>query len=165
MHKRDLKDAFRNIPVSLYNYWLLILKWLGKYYIDIFLPFGLATSLCLFNLFAEALYWILEYIFNQPTVHYLDDFLSFSSEDSLFGHVCSFLGLTEKESKWIDGTTVDFTGIEIDSDKMEIRLHKDKHLRALRSVDDTLTRGVTDFVSLRSMIGFLSFCARIIPLG
>jgi hypothetical protein len=165
MHKRDLKDAFRTIPVSPYDYWLLIFEWEGEYYVDIFLPFGLATSPCLFNLFAEALHWILEHIFIHPTVHYLDDFLSFGGHDSLFGNLCSYLGLTEKASKSLDGTVVDFTGIEIDSEKMEIRLPEDKHLRALKAVDNALKKGSIDFVSLRSMIGFLSFCARVIPLG
>jgi hypothetical protein len=165
MHKRDLKDAFRTIPVSPYDYWLLIFEFEGQFYVDIFLPFGLATAPCLFNLFAEALHWILEYIYSQPTVHYLDDFLTFGgNDDTLFGRLCTFLGMTEKSSKSIDGTIVDFTGIEIDSERMEIRLPQDKHDRALKAVDETLARGATDFISLRSMISFLSFCARVILL-
>ena len=166
MHKRDLKDAFRKIPVSPYDYWLLIFEWQGKHYVDIFLPFGLATAPCLFNLFAEGLHWILEHVFSQSLVHYLDDFLLFGDDDeALFGRVCECLGFTEKTSKSLNGTVVDFTGIEIDSDRMEIRLPKDKHTRALMAVKDTLAKGSTNFLALRSLLGFLSFCARVIPLG
>ena len=166
MHKRDLMDAFRRIPVSPYDYWLLIFEWEGEYFVDIFLPFGLATAPCLFNLFAEGLHWILEYVFSQSLVHYLDDFLLFGGNDeALFGRVCNYLGFTEKTSKSIDGTVVDFTGIEIDSDRMEIRLPWNKHIRALKAVEDTLSKGHTNFKALRSLLGFLSFCARVIPLG
>jgi len=51
-----LKDAFRNIPVSPFDYWLLLFEWLGKFYVDVALPFGLSTAPFLFNLFAEGLH-------------------------------------------------------------------------------------------------------------
>ena len=166
LHKRDLKDAFRKIPVSPFDYWLLLFEWLGKFYVDIALPFGLSTAPFLFNLFAEGLHWILEHTYSQSLVHYLDDFLLIGgNDDALFARTCNYLGLEEKTSKSVDGSVVDFTGLEIDSDKMEVRLPKDKHDRALNSVRGTLQRGYTDSNSLRSLIGFLSFCARVIPLG
>src|SRR5205814_10068877 len=55
---RDLKDAFRKIPVSPLDYFLLLFKWNNQTYIDRFLPFGMATSPFIFNMFAEALHWI-----------------------------------------------------------------------------------------------------------
>ena len=39
--KRDLKSAFRHIPISPCDYWLLLFKWQGKFYVDMFLPFCL----------------------------------------------------------------------------------------------------------------------------
>jgi hypothetical protein len=166
LHKRDLKDAFRKIPVSPYDHWLLLFEWQGQFYVDICLPFGLSTSPFLFNLFAEGLHWILEYVYSQSVVHYLDDFLLVAGDnDALFGQVCEYLGLEEKPSKSIDGSVVDFTGIEIDSERMEVRLPKDKHMRALKGVEDMLRHGSTNFITLRSLIGFLSFCAKVVPLG
>src|SRR5271156_6018275 len=58
--KRDLKSAFRHIPVAVEDHWLLLFEWEGKFYIDAFLPFGLRTAPFIFNLFAEALDWILQ---------------------------------------------------------------------------------------------------------
>ena len=165
LHKHDLKDAFRKIPVSPYDHWLLLFQWMGIYYTDLFLPFGLATAPFLFNLFAEALHWILEYIFSQSLIHYLDDFLLIGGNGNLFGELCNFLGFEEKSSKSIDGTIVDFTGIELDSCNMIARLPPDKHHRALNAVITMLERGSTNFITLRSTLGFLSFCARVIPLG
>ena len=166
LHKRDLKDAFRKIPVSPYDYWLLLFIWNGIIYTDIFLPFGLRTAPFLFNMFAEGLHWILEYLFKQSLVHYLDDFLLVGGEDqSLFSRVCNYLGLEEKASKAMDGYIVDFTGIELDSEQMIARLPQDKLNRALKAVQDTLRLGYTSFKALRNMLGFLSFCACVIPLG
>jgi hypothetical protein len=93
----------------------------------VFLPFGLHTAPFLFNMFAEGLHWILELLYNQALVHYLDDFLLVGREDqSLFSLVCNHLGLEEKVSKAMDGYIVDFTGIELDSEQMIARLPQDK---------------------------------------
>ena len=133
---------------------------------DIFLLFGLQTAPFLFNMFAEGLHWIPEYLFNQSLVHYLDDFLLVGGEDrSLFSRVCDHLGLEEKKSKSIDRHVVDFTGIELDSAQMIARLPQDKLIRATKVVQDTLRLGYTSFKALRSMLSFLSFCVRVIPLG
>ena len=148
LHKRDLKDAFRKIPVSPYDHWLLLFQWMGTHYVDLFLPFGLATSPFLFNLFAEALHWILDFVYSQALTHYLDDFLLVGGDSTLFGKLCSFLGFEEKLSKSIDGTVVDFTGIELDTLRMEARLPPDKHNRALSAVTNMLEKGSTSFTTL-----------------
>ena len=44
MMKRDLKSAFRHIPIHPCDYWLLMFEWQGKFYVDMFLPFGLRTA-------------------------------------------------------------------------------------------------------------------------
>jgi hypothetical protein len=159
-------DAFRKIPVSPYDYWLLLFIWDGIIYVDIFLPFRLRTAPFLFNMFAEGLHWILEYLFNQSLVYYLDDFLIIGGEEqSLFSRVCNHLGLKEKASKAMDGHVVDFTGIELDSENMPARLPQDKLTRVTKAVQDTLRLGYTSFKALPSMLSFLSFCARVVPLG
>lgn len=56
MMKRDLKSAFRHIPISQLDHWLLIFEWEGQFYVDMFLPFGLRTAPRIFNLFSEALH-------------------------------------------------------------------------------------------------------------
>ena len=56
MIKRDLKSAFRHIPIAVSDYWLLIFEWEGQYYIDMCLPFDLRTAPRIFNLFAEVIH-------------------------------------------------------------------------------------------------------------
>src|SRR5579862_8805283 len=65
----------------------------------------------------------------------------------------------------MNGHVVDFTGIELDSELMIARLPQNKLDRANKAVQDTLRLSYTSFKALRSMLGFLSFCARVIPLG
>jgi hypothetical protein len=163
LRKRDLKAAFRRIPVSFYH-WLLLFEWDGILYVDMCLLFGLCTSTFIFNLFAEELHWIL--VFEQSLVHYLDDFLlAGGNSKTLFNGVCSFLGLEEKTSKAMDGYVVDFTGIELDTDKMEARLPRDKHDRASLAVQRLLQGGSSSYNDLQNTLGFLLFCTRVIPLA
>src|SRR5579859_4221235 len=166
LRKRDLKDAFRKIPVSPLDHWLFLFEWNGILYIDLFLPFGLRTAPLLFNLFAEGLHWILDWICGRDLVHYLDDFLLFDDPSpEFFGNVASYLGLSENIMKRKDGWVVDFTGIELDSDCMVARLPKDKHDRAIAGVQRLLATGAVTHRTLEKLLGFLSFCARVVPLG
>lgn len=76
MIKKDLKDAFRMIPVAPHHRYLLGFTWQGKQYHENCLPFGLRTAPFLFNLFVEGLHWILQsYLRWQYLAHYLDDFI------------------------------------------------------------------------------------------
>ena len=166
LHKGDLKDAFRMIPISPLDHWLFLFEWEGKLYIDIFLPFGLCTAPLLFNLFGEGLHWILDWVYGRDLVHYLDDFLLFNDPDpEFFGIVVSYLGLSENPIKRKDGWVVDFTGIELDSDCMVARLPKDKHQRATAAVQRLLISSTVTHRTLEKLLGFLSFCAKVIPLG
>lgn len=118
MMKRDLKAAFRHIPVVLEDHWLLIFEWNGKYYTDIFLPFGLRTAPFIFNMFSEALNWILHKKYSWTLTHYLDDFLAFfpagtnlSNPSTEFKKICDTLGF-EIADKNEDGCIVSYLGLE-----------------------------------------------------
>jgi len=73
--KRDIKDAFRIMPVSLQSRHLLGFIWKGVTYVKCCLPFGLRTALFLFNLFAKGLHWILAQQINSTIKYYLNDFI------------------------------------------------------------------------------------------
>ena len=75
--KKDIKDAFQNIPVAPHQQWLLGFEWENQYYKEACLSFGLSTAPFLFNLFAEAFHWIIEtYLHWDRLLHYLNDFIS-----------------------------------------------------------------------------------------
>lgn len=75
--KRDIKDSFRIVPVSEDNQHLLAFQWKDSTYIECCLPFGLSTAPFLFDLFAEALHWVLQCLLPAFHInHYLYYFIA-----------------------------------------------------------------------------------------
>jgi hypothetical protein len=60
MVKLDLKDAFRHIPVQACDWGLLSFDWGCEFYFMLVLASGLKTAPYIFNLFTEALHWIIK---------------------------------------------------------------------------------------------------------
>ena len=160
--KRDLKDAFRHIPVVTSDQWLLGFYCDGCYWMERFLPFGLRTAPFLFDLFTKALNWILIAVLGWTIVlHYLDDFFGILSPHAdagafanQFDQVCSDLGLAVNHSKDILVTITDFLGIEFDSTRMQARLPPDKLARARNTVKYQLNRATISHHELESAVGF-----------
>ena len=172
MMKRDLKSAFRHIPVSHHDHWLLIFEWDGKFFVDMFLPFGLRTAPRIFNLFSEALHWVFETLYCWNVTHYLDDFLfvfppssKTDQKSATFDHVLSTMGLTKAPEKDATGMTVTHLGFELDSENMEVRLPLNKKLRALHAIQALTTSSSVSLRELDETLGFLSHCCQVVPLG
>lgn len=171
--KRDLKDAFRHVPIALSDQHLLGFFCDDFYWLERFLPFGLRTSPFLFDLFAKGVNWILVAVLQWSVVlHYLDDFFAIlpSGADAdaygrQFDKLCGELGLMVNHTKDILGTIADFLGIELDSILMQARLPPDKLDRARKTVADLLKRATIPHRELESAVGFLSFAAKIVIPG
>ena len=71
--KKDLANTYHHIPVAKSDWWALGFEWMGIFWFERFLSFGLRTSAFLFDLFAKALNWIILQKF-QDIIHYLADF-------------------------------------------------------------------------------------------
>jgi len=56
--KLDLKDVYRHIPICSMDWNIQGFHWLGKFYYPVILMFGGKSAPSIFNLFMEALYWI-----------------------------------------------------------------------------------------------------------
>ena len=171
--KRDLKDAFRHIPVATSDQWLLGFYCDDRYWMERYLPFGLRTAPFLFDLFAKALNWILIAVLWWATIlHYLDDFFAIlpphANADAYahqFDQVCSDLGLTINYFKDIMSTTADFLGIEFNSILIQARLPPDKLTRARNTVKDLLHKASISHHDLESTVEFLSFAVKIVIPG
>ena len=169
--KRDLADAFRHIPVARADWWLLGFQWNNSYWMDIFLPFGLRTSSFIFDLFAKGINWILV-VQNWLVLHYLDDFLAIvktseeaSRYESAFDTLCDELGMRINASKGETGQICDFLGLTLDTQRMEARLPPDKLKKAIEWVNSALTQDYMSKDELRSLLGFLSFAAKVVKPG
>ena len=83
MAKFDVESAYRNIPVSPKDRYLLGLKWRNKFYVDLALPFGLRSAPFIFNSVADLVEWILKTNHSiQDLLHYLDDYITAGPADS-----------------------------------------------------------------------------------
>lgn len=173
--KIDIKCAFRNIPVRNKDRDLLGIYWKNNYYIDRCLPFGLRSAPCIFNQYAEALEWILKHNYLITyIIHYLDDFLiagrtyaECKQALQRMLEVCKQLGFPIAVNK-VEGPTniITFLGILLDTVKMEMRLPPEKleALLLLLSQWQTKRRKATKR-ELLSLIGKLSYAAKVIPAG
>ena len=72
--KVDIESAYRLIPVHPQDRPLLAVRWNGKIFINLMLPFGLQSAAKIFNAVADALNWRLQQKGIPLSYHYLDDF-------------------------------------------------------------------------------------------
>jgi hypothetical protein len=173
--KRDIRDAFRNVPIATWTQWLLGFQWEDEFYKETCLSFGLATAPFLFNLFAEAFHWILESWLHIYLSHYLDDFIFIFPEDKAitrhnwfqkeYSSLTAILGIPENTSKDIASTTVTVLGITIDTVLLQARLPPEKLQKALQLTRNALLRKKLSLQEAESLSGFLTWCAAVVTIG
>jgi len=130
--KFDIKSAYRIVPVHPSDHLLLGIAWQGKVYVDTALPFGLCSAPKIFTAEADALQYILEQEGVPRMFHYLLLFgVPGGSEGvRIFSKAmkwCEKLGVPITDHKKEGPTSVlTFLGIEVDTVKMDLRLHPPK---------------------------------------
>jgi hypothetical protein len=120
--------------------------WNDHYYNENCLPFGLSTAPILFNLFAEALHWILQsYLYLQFVLHYLNDFIFALPKQAAstqgiqqfhesYKRLTDALGVPRNDLKDEEGgTCITILGYEFDLVAQTARLTLDK-LEKARSI-------------------------------
>ena len=172
--KVDLKAAFRMVPIHPDDWDLLGMQWQGSFHLDTCLPFGFRSGPFLFNLFAEALHWILHNNYQVGAVHYLDNFLIVgapgadlcASTVQLTLRVCESLGIPVALDK-LEGPAIhiSFLGIMLDSEAQILSLTQDKLEDILHRVHLWLGRRSATKCELLSLIGRLSFASKVVPVG
>jgi len=174
--KKDIKDAFRNVPVALNNQWLLGFSWNGQFYSETCLPFGLATAPLIFNLFGEGFHWILESWLFWTILHYLDDFIriipatqatpEFLAHSETDYHILtSLLGIPENTSKDASGTIVTTLGITLNTNNFQASLSLKKIAKAIRLTAAALAKQNMTLLEVQTIGGYLSWCAEVVRLG
>ena len=171
MAKLDVKSAFRLCPVRSEEHHLLGIHWKGQFFYDRVLPFGIRSAPFIFNTLAEALEWVARQRGIKHIHHYLDDFFIVGPPESqTCAHhldtllsLCNTLGVPLAEDK-LEGpaTQLEYLGILLDTDLLEARLPLDELKSALNSWLERLSCSKRELLSL---IGSLSFAAKIVPAG
>ncbi len=176
MAKFDLWRAYRFLPVSSQDRQFLGMKWRNQFYIDLALPFGLRSSPRIFTRFAD----VLQSIFQQnPRVnasvqHYLDDFFlvgkpnSLSCQESLETcfQLSQQLGVPWALDKTEGPTTcITFLGLELDLEKLELRVPNEKLDRIRQELQFWVSRRSATKRKLLLLIELLQFCCQAVVLG
>ena len=172
MAKFDVKVAYRNIAVHPEDRFLLGMRWRGKYYVDLALPFGLRSAPYIFNSVANMVEWILLHRHHlTDLLHYLDDFITAGPPHSdqcarnllLAQTVCWTLGLPLHPDKCVGpATRLVVLGIELDSLEQCTRLPGDKlsALRELQVITSWRTQRWSSRSQLELLIGHLHHAAK-----
>ena len=174
MAKVDLKSAFRMVPIQASECELLGMYWRGQYYIDTCLPFGLRSAPSIFDNFASALHWVLENNHGAILLQYLDDFLLVDPPDqptcqesmSIMLQVCEVMGIPVATEK-CEGpaTCITFLGSVLDSSLQQLRLPPEKLQDISSLIKSWLGKRRATKRELLSLIGKLSFAAKVVPAG
>ena len=175
MSKIDIKHAFRLLPVLPAQWVLLGIFWLGNFFVDTRLPFGLRSSPAIFNRFADAICWIIKHVFNIINiVHYSDDFFLVSPphiqqanlELDITLQAFSYLNVPIALDK-LEGpsTHITYLGININSEDFTISIPDNKYIELMSSFPDWLNRKKCTKQELLSLIGKLSFVCKVVRPG
>ena len=176
--KFDVSAAFKRIPVRPEDRPLLGMRWRGKYYYELVLPFGLRTSGYRWEEYAAALHYFFEqHLGVHLVVHYVDDFLLIvppspnaatlaTAQRAAVESLCQRLGVPLAEEKTVGPVTeILFLGIVIDTLSMEYRLSEERVCRLRDQLADLGNGKPLTCDTLMSLVGKLEFAALVIPAG
>ena len=175
LSKIDIKHAFRLLPVLPAQWILLGICWLGMFFVDTRLPFGLRSAPSIFNRFADAVCWIINHIYGiLSLIHYSDDFLlvsppSFSTAKEQLDTVkqaFDHLNIPIADDK-LEGpqTQLVYLGILIDSKNFILKLPNDKYTELTTMLPTWRNRRKCTKQELQSLIGKLTFASNVVRPG
>jgi hypothetical protein len=172
--KLDIEAAYRCIPVRPEDWPLLGMLWEKQYYFDTVVQFGLASATAIFEWFSSAAHHILQHTLAiDHLVHYVDDFmLIMHGQQATHDRVQAMLRLFKElgipiSADKLEGPLCElvFLGILFDTVSMTIRLSDEK----LHELQEELTlwanKRTASREELQSLIGKLSFAAKVVPTG
>ena len=175
MAKFDVQSAYRNVAVLPSQRYLLGMKWRGKFYVDLVLPFGLRSAPFIFNSIADLVEWILHNNYMiRDLLHYLDDYITAGPPCRpdcarnlvVASSVCQSLGLPLHPDKTVGPSTcLIVLGIELDSVLQIARLPATKLLALKGLLTEWSARKWCTRVQLESLIGKLHHACLVVWPG
>jgi hypothetical protein len=146
-------------------------------YTECCLPFGLATAPLIFNLFAEALHWVLEKHLHPVAaffalLHYLDDFIFILHPGvdptpviRIYDTIIARLGFPPNTAKDSCGSISDVLGYRIDTKTLMISLPPEKQNDLILELNSFVKRSCASHKQCEKLAGSLAWAAKVIYLG
>lgn len=175
IRKKDIKSAFRLLPIYPGDFDLLGFKIGSNYYIDKCLPMGCSISCSTFEHFSTFIHWLVSQEHGSQNLdHYLDDFF-FAGESNTdnckrlmktFDHVCERLGVPiAKEKTEGPMTKMEYLGLTLDTIEMWVKIPDNKVQELLKQINLIAFSKKVTLKQLQSLCGILAFCSRALPAG
>ncbi len=172
--KSDLSNAFHHVLVNPRYWHKLGFTWKGLYYAYACLPFGCRSSPFMFDVMARGL----EYMAKNrgslsSTWHYLDDTVTcadskWACQNSIdvFNDTARRAGFTLQTNKCTEASQVlEFLGVEINTIAGTLSITQERMTDILSELQSWLGRRTCTKRELLSIIGKLSFAARVVRSG
>ena len=171
--KADIQEAYRMVPVHSEDQHLLGVQWNGSVYIDKVLPFGLRSAPKIFSAVADALLWILNKKGITKGLHYLDDFILVAKDKGVAQKQKQALLSTFKnlqvpiEQSKLEGpdTCLTFLGIEIDTEKLQLRLPRKKLADLKALLASYMCHASIPKKEIERITGLLQFACKVVRPG
>ena len=172
LSKFDIHEAFKYIRVRKDQQYCLGMRFKGLYYYERCLPFGLKSAPALFELFATAINQFISKAGVAYIYHYMDDFICVSTPQSALQDydvtikMFSELNISLSADKLQRPTTrIEFLGLIIDSNTMQIELPLNKLNRYRAELASWREKRTATRTELQSLIGKLVHASRAIHHG
>ena len=170
LYKRDLKRAYRQVPVDPGDYHLLGYRWRGLIFFDRMLPMGLRMAAMACQRTTNAVSSICAHA-GFDVLNYLDDFIGVESNlvraEESFSHLeqlLADLGLVESQDKAEPPATQQvILGVLFDTNALTMSITKERLLEIEELLSDWLSRKTATKSKLQSLLGklvFVSKCVR-----
>ena len=171
LYKKDLKKAYRQIPIDPGDIHFLGYSWKNKFFIDRNAPMGLRTSALMCQRMTGAIVHIHKQ-FGFNCVNYVDDLAGAAQADlaekayNNLGKIISDIGLVESiEKACTPSTKMVFLGVEFCTIKMECRITDARLAEIKQLILSWLGKKFATKVELQSLIGSLQFVAKCVRPG
>ncbi|CAC5380061.1 unnamed protein product [Mytilus coruscus] len=157
--KRDLRRAYRQIPVDPKDYNLIGFSWKGHYFVDRVLPMGLKSSAFICQTVTNAVTFIAKN-HDISLINYLDDFAGAEiSEKADISYkklkwVLDSCGLEESIEKASSPShRMSFLGVWFDTEKMTMEVTSDRLVEIFDLVSFWLNKDTASLKEVQSLIG------------
>jgi hypothetical protein len=172
LSKFDINEAFRYIRVKMDQQYCLGMRFNGLYYYERCLPFGLKSAPALFELFATAINQFIRNAGVAYIYHYMDDFICVSTPRSALQdyditmQMFKQLNISLSVDKLQAPTTrIEFLGLIIDSDTMQIQLPTNKLNLYRNELSAWRNKRAATRIELQSLLGKLVHASRAVHQG
>ena len=172
LSKFDINDAFRYIRVRKDQHYCLGMCFKGLYYYERVLPFGLKSAPALFELFATAINRFITYAGVAYIYHYMDDFICVSTLQTALAEYDITLKMFEqlnialsKDKLQAPTTRIEFLGLIIDTQLMQVQLPEDKLIRYRTELAQWRHKHTATRPEVQSLLGKLVHASRAIQHG